>query len=331
MTAAADRAQLRVEELSVRLASPGGVVRAVDRVSLSLERGKTLALVGESGSGKSMLCRAILGVLPGRAGCEGRIIFEGRDLAGLPQSERNAVRGREIGVVLQNPMSSLNPVLKVGRQIAEPMLLHLGLPARQARERSVELMRAVGIPSPEERVDCYPHQLSGGMCQRVAIAIALACDPKLLIADEPTSALDVTVQAEILNLLGRLQRERQMALLMVSHDLGLVAGRAHQTAVMYGGRIVERAPTVELFERMRMHYTKALFDAIPRIDDPPHRHLRAIAGQPPDLAAPPAGCPFAPRCPRAEERCSSQEPPLVSDLSEEHRYACWFPLQEERP
>lgn len=331
MTAAADRHLLAVQELSVRIASPGGMVRALDRVSLSLERGRTLALVGESGSGKSTLCRALLGVLPRSADRGGRIVFEGRDLAKLSQRELNAVRGREIGVVLQNPMSSLNPVLKVGRQVAEPMLLHLGLSARQARERSVELLGAVGIPRPEERVECYPHQLSGGMCQRVAIAMALACDPKLLIADEPTSALDVTVQAEILNLLGRLQRKRQMALLLVSHDLGLVAGRAHRTAVLYGGRIVEQAATPDLFARMRMHYTRALFDAIPRIDHPSQRELKAIGGHPPDLAAPPAGCPFAPRCPRAEERCRSEEPPQLCDEGEGHCYACWFPLPEEGP
>jgi peptide/nickel transport system ATP-binding protein len=192
-------------------------------------------------------------------------------------------------------------------------------------------LTAVGIPRPDERMACYPHQLSGGMRQRVAIAIALACEPRLLIADEPTTALDVTMQAEILNLLGRLQRERNMAMILVTHDLGVVAGRAHETAVMYGGRIVEKAPTVDLFARMRMHYTKALFDAIPRIDDPPHRNLSAISGQPPDLAAPKVGCPFAPRCWRAEERCRAEEPPLTCGEEENHRYACWFPrLPEDR-
>lgn len=318
---------LTVEEVSVLIPSAGGTVRAVDRVSLTLERGKTLALVGESGSGKSMLCRAILGILPGCATIRGRINFDGRDLAELPRKELNAIRGRDIGVVLQNPMSSLNPVLKVGRQIAEPMLRHLGISLTTARERSVELLGAVGIPRPAERVDCYPHQLSGGMRQRVAIAIALACDPKLLIADEPTTALDVTVQAEILNLLGRFQAERQMAMILVSHDLGVVAGRAHETAVMYAGRIVEQAPTVTLFDGMRMRYTRALFDAIPRLDDPPYRALAAIGGQPPDLAALPSGCRFAPRCRRAEEHCFVEEPPLVCDEWKDHRYACWFPCE----
>ncbi len=325
---------LTVENLSVTIPSSAGAVRAVDRVSLALERGRTLALVGESGSGKSMFCRAVMGLLPRSAVVPGaaRVTFDGRDLGGLPRRELAAIRGREIGVVLQDPLSSLNPVIPVGRQIAEPMRYHLGLSSARARERAVELLAAVGIPQPEERLGAYPHQLSGGMRQRVAIAMALACEPKLLIADEPTTALDVTVQAEILNLLGRLQRERNMAMVLVTHDLGVVAGRAHETAVMYAGRIVEKAPTVELFTRMRMHYTRALFDAIPRIDDPPHRELGAIGGQPPGPAAQRVGCPFAPRCWRAEERCRTEEPPLARDAGENHSYACWFPLsQEERP
>jgi peptide/nickel transport system ATP-binding protein len=325
MTASAQNI-LSVEKLVVHLPSSRGIVRAVDGVSFTLERGKTLALVGESGSGKSILCRAILGLLPGRAILSGRISFAGRELGKLAKKELARILGREIGIVLQNPISSLNPVHRIGMQIAEPMLYHLGLSTTKAMERSVELLRAVGIPRPEERLACYPHQLSGGMRQRVAIAIALACDPKLLIADEPTTALDVTVQAEILNLLSRLQQERHMAMILVTHDLGVVAGRAHETAVMYAGRIVEQAPTVELFDRMRMPYTRALFNAIPQLDDPPHNALTAIAGQPPDLAAPLAGCPFAPRCPKAEERCRKKEPPLACDEDENHRYACWFPL-----
>ena len=324
---APDQHLLVVENLSVHIPSAQGMVRAVDRVSLTVERGQTLALVGESGSGKSMFCRAVLGILPGRAALPGakRIVFDGRDLAQLPAKELNRMRGREIGVVLQNPMSSLNPVLTIGRQIVEPMTYHLGISGSQASGRALELLQAVGISQPEERFRCYPHQLSGGMRQRVAIAIALSCDPKLLIADEPTTALDVTVQAEILNLLGRLRRERNMAMILVTHDLGVVAARAKETAVMYAGRIVEKAPTLELFARMRMRYTKALFDAIPRIDDPPHRNLNAIVGQPPDPTVPQPGCPFAPRCPRAEERCRAGEPPLSWDEDESHRYACWFP------
>lgn len=325
-----DRQLLSVENLAVHLPCVGGTVRAVEGVTLSLERGKTLALVGESGCGKSTLCRAILGLVSGQVA--GRVIFAGQDLGKLSQKELNAICGREIGVVLQNPLSSLNPVLTIGRQIAEPLWYHLRMSPARARERVVELLGAVGIPRPEERLASFPHQLSGGMRQRVAIAIALACDPQLLIADEPTTALDVTVQAEILNLLGRLQAERNMAMLLVSHDLGVVAGRAHDTAVMYAGRIVEQAPTKALFTRMRMHYTKALFDAILRIGDPPHKVLSAIGGQPPNPATPLPGCHFAPRCWRAEERCRVEEPPLVTAEREDHRYACWFPrLPEERP
>lgn len=329
MTASAKEI-LSVENLMVHLPGKRGVVRAVEGVSLALERGKTLALVGESGSGKSMLCRAILGLLPGRAilSPEGRISFAGMELGTLAKKELARVLGREIGIVLQNPLSSLNPVQKIGWQIAEPMLYHLGLSRAKARERSEELLRAVGIPQPEERLACYPHQLSGGMRQRVAIAIALACDPQLLIADEPTTALDVTVQAEILNLLSRLQQERNMAMILVTHDLGVVAGRAHETAVMYAGRIVEQAPTPQLFDQMRMPYTRALFNAIPRLDDPPHKALKAIDGQPPDLSATCAGCPFAPRCPRVQERCRVEKPPLVCDEDESHRYACWFPYKD---
>jgi oligopeptide/dipeptide ABC transporter ATP-binding protein len=318
---------LELAELKVRIPSPGGIVRALDGVSLSLEQGKTLALVGESGSGKSMLCRALMGVLPGSVRPDaGTIFFRNRDLSLLAERELEEVRGRQIGIVLQNPLSSLNPVMTIGTQIAEPLRRHLQLPASTARDRAAELLAAVGIPSPRERCHCYPHQLSGGMRQRVAIAIAIACEPQLLIADEPTTALDVTVQAEILDLLGRLQREQNMAILLVSHDLGVVAGRAHDTAVMYAGKIVEYGPTASLFSRMRMPYTRALFEALPRLDAPPLQTLRAIGGQPPDLTAIPAGCRFAPRCGRAEARCHREEPPLRGDDDAHHHYACWFPL-----
>ncbi|KAF0163420.1 MAG: peptide/nickel transport system ATP-binding protein [Rhodocyclaceae bacterium] len=318
---------LVVDKLSVHLPCGDRIVRAIDEVSFTLQRGQTLALVGESGSGKSMLCRAIMGLVPGRAllPAPGRIVFAGQDLGALKASERAGLCGRRIGMVLQDPLSALNPVMKIGRQIAEPMRHHLGMSRDQARERSFELLRAVGIAQAETRIDCYPHQLSGGMRQRVVIAIALACEPQLLIADEPTTALDVTVQADILDLLARLQQERNMAMILVSHNLGVVAGRAHETAVMYAGRIVEQAPTDELFARMRMRYTRALFDAIPRLDDPAQAMLTAIGGQSPDLAALPDGCSFAPRCARAEARCSDQAPTLVSDGHARHRYACWFP------
>ncbi|GAM11135.1 oligopeptide transport ATP-binding protein OppD [Geobacter sp. OR-1] len=323
---AAGRHLLSVESLSVRIPGRKGELHAVNQVSFSLESGRTLAVVGESGSGKSMFCRAILGILPTGATMGGEVSFAGTRLSGLCRRELDAVRGKEIGVVLQNPMSSLNPTMKIGRQVAEPMLRHLGMSGSEAAARSLELLAAVGIPGPAEKAGSYPHQLSGGMRQRVAIAMALSCDPRLLIADEPTTALDVTVQAEVLNLLARLQRERNMAMILVTHDLGVVAGMAHDTAVMYAGEIVEQAETTELFARMRMPYTRALFDAIPRIDAPPHTELAAIGGAPPDLAALPAGCRFAPRCRYAQERCRAEEPPLINDWSEGHRYACWFPL-----
>jgi len=319
---------LVVDKLCVELPHDGRSVRAVNGVSLAVERGRTLAIVGESGCGKSMLCRAIKGLLPGRARLAGRIVFGGQDLGALAPRERRTLLGRQVGIVLQDPLSSLNPVMKVGWQIAEPLQQQLGLSRAAAKARALELLTAVGIAQAAARFDSYPHQLSGGMRQRIVIAIALACEPPLLIADEPTTALDVTVQAEILGLLARLQRERNMAMILVSHNLGVVAGLAHETAVMYAGRIVEQAPTAELFRRMRMPYTQALFDANPRLDDPAREMLKAIGGQPPDLAALPAGCSFAPRCPRAEARCR-QELPLLRDEGSEHRCACWFPLHRE--
>ncbi|HBG05962.1 MAG: dipeptide/oligopeptide/nickel ABC transporter ATP-binding protein [Geobacteraceae bacterium GWC2_58_44] len=314
---------LALDQLTVELQTAAGPISPVDSVSLTLAPGKTLALVGESGSGKSMLCRAILGLVPSR----GRICFVGRDTANDSAKELNRIRGREIGVVLQDPLSSLNPVMTVLQQIFEPMRFHLGIGSKEGRERALELLRSVGMPNPEERLGCYPHQLSGGMRQRVAIAIALACDPKLLIADEPTTALDVTVQADILNLLSRIQQQRNMAIILVSHDLGVVAGRAHDIAVMYAGRIVEQGPTAAVFARMRMRYTRLLFEAIPRIDDPPQRRLPNIPDQPPNFAALPPGCRFAPRCPAAAERCRHEYPPLVADGRDGHLFACWFPCE----
>ena len=216
--------------------------------------------------------------------------------------------------------------MTVGTQISESLTYHLGMKRKPARERAIELLKAVGIPMPDRRVNQYPHQLSGGLRQRVVIAIALACEPKLLIADEPTTALDVTVQAEILDLLQRQQAERDMAMILITHDLGLVAGRTHEIAVMYAGKIVEMALTTELFSHMRMPYTKALLDSIPRLNDPPHTMLRAIGGQPLDLIDLPHGCRFAPRCPRAEKRCLEEEPPLEAHDGSDHLFACWYPV-----
>src|SRR5262249_18994617 len=273
---------LAVEEVSVELATPRGSLRAVDGVSLALNKGRTLGIVGESGSGKSMLSRAGAQLLPRNAALSGRVRFDGEDLTSLTAEAMRRLRGRSIAFVFQDPMTSLNPVLNVGTQIIETLREHLRLEAAAAAARAVELLSAVGIPSPEARLKQYPHQFSGGMRQRVAIAIALSCEPKLLIADEPTTALDVTVQAQILDLLAREQRRRHMAMLLITHDLSVVAGRTDEVAVMYAGRIAERAPTRTLFREMRMPYTEALIAAIPKLDAQPHAPLRAISGLPPD-------------------------------------------------
>ena len=318
---------LEVTDLRTHFLTSRGAVRAVDGVSFTLERGRTLGVVGESGSGKTVLARSIMGLLPAHnVKRDGEVVYEGRRLTGLAPSELREIWGAEISMVFQDPMTSLNPVVRIGRQITETMHFHLGLPDREARSRAVELLRSVGIPEPERRLRAYPHELSGGMRQRVTIAIALACGPKLLLADEPTTALDVTVQAQILSLLGRQQRERFMAMILVTHDLGVVAGRTDEIVVMYAGRVVERAPTTVLFSDMRMRYTQALFRSIPRITDPGHRRLQAIGGRPPDLVAPPRGCSFAPRCRYARERCHVEEPPLT-DAGPGHAYACWYPAE----
>jgi peptide/nickel transport system ATP-binding protein len=295
----------------------------VDGVSFELEAGQTLGIVGESGSGKTVLSRSLLGLTPATSG---QILFEGRDLLAMDELELRTIRGREISIVFQDPMTSLNPVLTIGSQIAESLTCHLKLGRKAARARARELLAAVGIPSPAARLNEYPHQLSGGMRQRVTIAMALACEPQLIIADEPTTALDVTVQAQILDLLKQQQRERGMAMILISHDLGVVAGRTDEIAVMYAGRIVERAPTRLLFERTRMPYTEALLRAIPRLEQASHTRLLAIGGRPPDLVSPPPGCRFAPRCGRAQDRCRVEEPILQLDREPAHWFACWFPV-----
>jgi peptide/nickel transport system ATP-binding protein len=313
---------LSIEDVAVELPTPRGLLRAVDGVDLQLEAGQTLGVVGESGCGKTMLSRAILQLLPKRATLTGRVMFGGRDLARLPREALRKLRGPELAVVFQDPMTSLNPVLTIGTQIVETLQVHLGMNGVAATRRGAELLAAVGIPAPEQRL----RQLSGGMRQRVAIAIALSCEPKLLIADEPTTALDVTVQAQILDLLAREQQRRQMAMILITHDLGVVAGRTDEVAVMYAGRVVERAPTRQLFARMRMPYTGALLAAIPRLDTPPHTPLPAIAGRPPDPTRPLAGCSFAPRCGRADAHCREAKPPLADPERAGSLYACWHPL-----
>jgi peptide/nickel transport system ATP-binding protein len=317
---------LSIEGVSVSLPTPRGMLRAVDGVDLALEAGRTLGVVGESGCGKTMLSRAILQLLPKRAALKGRVMFNGRDLASLPPEELRKLRGPELAVVFQDPMTSLNPVLTIGTQIIETLQAHLGLDTAKATRRAIELLAEVGIPAPEQRLRQYPHQLSGGMRQRVAIAIALSCEPRLLIADEPTTALDVTVQAQILDLLAREQRRRHMAMILITHDLGVVAGRTDEVAVMYAGRVVERAATPRLFKHMRMPYTEALLAAIPKLDSAPHTPLPAIGGRPPDPTRPLPGCSFAPRCKYADDVCEHTKPPLEDPERAGALFACWHPL-----
>ena len=319
---------LAVKNLRNHFSTARGWLRAVDGVSFELYQGQTLGVVGESGCGKSVLSRTIMGLMPSnsRINDDATIHFDGRDLRTLPEAELRRIRGREIAMIFQDPMSSLNPVMPVGKQIAETQIHHLGISKREARGNAIDLLRSVGIPLPEQRVDEYPHQLSGGMRQRVAIAIALSCEPRLLIADEPTTALDVTVQAEILDLLRRQQRERDMAMILITHDLGIVAGRTDHVAVMYAGKIVELAETRDLFANMRMPYTEALLNSIPKLEDDPHRRLLTVGGRPPNLVAPPPGCRFAPRCRYVVERCQGEEPPLTKDGARDHAFACWLPL-----
>jgi len=314
---------LQVADLRVEFRTARGRLRAVDGVSFELEQGRTLGIVGESGCGKTVLSRSLLRLNPISGG---QIVLDGQDLTLMDEAELRELRGREVSIVFQDPMTSLNPVLTIGSQIAETLTHHLRMSRQAARTRARDLLAAVGIPSPGSCLNGYPHQLSGGMRQRVTIAMALACEPRLLIADEPTTALDVTVQAQILDLLQQQQRERGMAMILVSHDLGVVAGRTDEIAVMYAGRIVERAPTRPLFQRTRMPYTEALLRAIPRLEEASHTRLLAIGGRPPDLVDPPPGCRFAPRCSRMQERCTRDEPPLQPDSDPGHHFACWYPL-----
>ena len=320
-------ALLSVEGISVDLPTPRGNLRAVDQVDLKIGAGRTLGIVGESGCGKTMLSRAILQLLPKKAKLSGRVMFDGQDLVALEPERLRKLRGRSLAVVFQDPMTSLNPVLTIGTQVIETLQEHLELDSVAAKRRSLELLVAVGIPAPEQRLMQYPHQLSGGMRQRVAIAIALSCEPKLLIADEPTTALDVTIQAQILDLLAREQRRRRMAMILITHDLGVVAGRTDEVAVMYAGRVVERAPTPVLFKKMHMPYTEALLAAIPKIDAAPHTPLSAISGRPPDPTRPIRGCSFSPRCRYAAGRCYQEKPLLAVSESLDHQYACFHPIE----
>ena len=317
---------LEVENFRTWFNTPRGQLRAVDGVTMTLDRGKTLGVVGESGSGKSVLIRSIMKILPGTAIQMGDIRFEGKSLSKMPKKETRKLFGNDISMVLQDPMTSLNPVVKIGRHITESLTYHLGISKDAAYQRALSLLNDVGIPEPKRRLAQYPYEMSGGMRQRVTIAIALACDPKLLLADEPTTALDVTVQQQILDLLLNLQRDRNMGMILVTHDLGVVAGRADEIAVMYAGHIVERAPTKVLFREMRHPYAEALVRSIPRIEYTSHTRMQAIPGRPPTVIDPPPGCQFAPRCRYAQEKCITETPPLMPTTTPGHDHACWFPV-----
>ena len=317
---------LVVEDLRTSFATDRGELKAVDGVSFSVHSGRTLGVVGESGSGKSATARSIMNLLPpGSSHSTGRVLLDGRDVRKLSRKESRHVWGVEASMVFQNPTTSLNPVMQVGRQIAEGLRYHRKFSRDAAMRRARELLEQVGIADPGRRLREYPHQLSGGMQQRVMIAIALACEPKLLIADEPTTALDVTVQKQILDLLDRLRRQHRMAMILITHDVSVVAGRTDDLIVMYAGRIVERAPTLQLFTEMRHPYTKALFESIPKLAHPSHTRLRIIQGRPPDLATLPPGCAFAPRCVHAQPRCLDETPPLAGTEATDHRFACFYP------
>jgi oligopeptide/dipeptide ABC transporter ATP-binding protein len=316
---------LEVADLRVDFGRDGQLVRAVDGLTYSVSRGQTVAVIGESGSGKTVSSRAIMGLLPPTARITGSIRFEGVEMVGLPEKAMRAHRGRGVAMVFQDPTRSLNPTMRIGAQIREAIQTHAAKVSRAAaQDRALELLELVRLPAARERLEQYPHQLSGGMRQRVMIAIALAAEPKLLIADEATTALDVTTQAQIMELLRDLQQRLGMALIMISHDLGLAASFADEVVVMYAGRAVEQAPTRMLFEHVRMPYTRALLDAIPRLENPSHSRLAAVPGQPPNLALREPGCPFTPRCPNATDHCREHDP-AFEEHEPDHRWACWHP------
>jgi peptide/nickel transport system ATP-binding protein len=316
---------LEVEDLKTQIKLRRGTVHAVDGLSFEVEAGETVGIVGESGCGKTMAAMSIMRLLP-RGGfiAGGEIRLEGRDLVKLPDSELRKVRGNEIGIVFQDPMTSLNPTMMIGKQIAEAVRIHRDVSKAAALDRAAEVLGLVGLPRPKERLKDYPHQLSGGLRQRVMIAMALACDPKLLIADEPTTALDVTIQAQILTLLDKIKRELGMGIILITHDMGVIAGRADRVIVMYAGRKIETAGTVDLFKNVRHPYTEALLASIPQLDQDQSQELYSIPGIPPDLRRPPLACRFAPRCVFATEQCRSHDPPLGGE-DPNHPFACFHP------
>ncbi|MFS8896754.1 ABC transporter ATP-binding protein [Synechococcus sp. R3-13] len=315
---------LEVWRLETRFYTQDGVVKAVNGSSFHVDEGETLGIVGESGSGKSVTMLSVMRLIPTPPGkiVGGEVLFAGQDLLKLKESEMRRIRGNQIAMIFQDPMTSLNPVLPVGQQIAEALQLHLGMTPAQARQRTIELLQMVGIPAAAERVDHYPHQFSGGMRQRVMIAMGLSCRPKLLIADEPTTALDVTIQAQIVELIKALREEIGMAIIWITHDLAFLAGLADRILVMYAGQIVEEAPLHQLYKNPRHPYTIGLLQSIPRLDERRREKLQPIEGMPPDLVNYPKGCPFAARCRFVIDRCWSENPELES-VGSQHAVACW--------
>lgn len=319
---------LDVQGLETQFRTPDGVVHAVNGVSFAVKEGETLGVVGESGCGKSVTMLSVLGLIsspPGQV-TAGKAIFNGRDLLQMSKEEIRHVRGAQISMIFQDPMTSLNPVLTIGRQLEEPLMLHLGMSKSQASDRAAELLEMVGIPNAKDRLKDYPHQYSGGMRQRVMIAMALSCSPQILIADEPTTALDVTIQAQITDLVKRLRAELGMTVIWITHDLGVVANLAHRVLVMYGGFIIEESPVKELYANPCHPYTIGLLGSLPRIDETERQRLFSIEGMPPVLYQKPNVCPFAPRCKWVMDRCW-KENPVLSEVAPEHRVACWVDVK----
>lgn len=320
---------LSVEDLHVQFRTEEGTLNAVNGVSFALQPGETLGIVGESGSGKSVTCNSIMRLIPNPPGkiSGGKIMFEGRDLLGLPMKAMRKLRGNEISMIFQDPMTSLNPFLKVSKQLTEVLELHQGMTRKAARDAARGMLEMVGIPDVARRFDQYPHQFSGGMRQRVMIAMALLCKPKLLIADEPTTALDVTLQAQILELIKDLREKVGTSVILITHDLGVVAGMADEILVMYAGRVAEHAPARDLFKRPRHPYTEGLLKSVPRLDKDEHQRLQAIRGLPPVVTRLPPGCPFRPRCDYAGPGCEARYPELTR-FSEDHYAHCHYPREE---
>ncbi len=319
---------LDVQGLETRFKTPDGIVKAVNGISFGLKEGETLGVVGESGCGKSVTMLSVLGLIPDPPGkvTNGSAIFFGKDLIKMSTEEIRHIRGAQISMIFQDPMTSLNPVLTIGRQLEEPLMLHLGMTKEQASNRSAELLSMVGIPNAKDRLSDYPHQFSGGMRQRVMIAMALSCGPQVLIADEPTTALDVTIQAQIVELVKRLRDELGMAVIWITHDLGVVAGLVERVIVMYAGLIVEDAPVKELYANPMHPYTAALLHSLPRMDGSTGEKLESIEGLPPDLVNFPVGCPFAVRCKFVQDKCRTENP-ILQELAPKHRVACWVDMK----